>query len=83
MSIRVRPGAHSTRVGGLFDGALVVRVAARAENGRATEAALVALASALGVRRRDVQTVSGAVHRTKVVEIPDHAASAYRELTSS
>jgi uncharacterized protein len=67
----------------LFGGALVVRVAARAESGRATEAALVALASALGVRRRDVQIVNGAVHRTKVVEIPDRAASAYRDLTST
>jgi uncharacterized protein YggU (UPF0235/DUF167 family) len=79
--IRVRPGSRTTHVGGSFDGALVVRVAAPAENGRATEAALVAVASALGVRRREVALVTGATSRTKVVEIPDDAEAAYRDLT--
>jgi uncharacterized protein YggU (UPF0235/DUF167 family) len=79
--IRVRPGSRTTQVGGSFDGALVVKVTAPAENGRATEAALVALASALGVRRRDVDLVTGATSRTKIVEIPEDAEAAYRELT--
>lgn len=79
VTIRVRPGASRTEVGGAFDGALVVRVAVPAEGGRATEAALTALAAALGVRRREVRLVTGATHRTKVVEIPDHAADAYRD----
>jgi uncharacterized protein YggU (UPF0235/DUF167 family) len=61
----------------------VVRVTARAENGRATEAALLALASALGVQRREVTLAIGTTHRTKVVEIPDHAARTYRDLSSS
>lgn len=69
VSIRVRPGSGRTRVGGDHDGALVVRVAARAVDGRATEAALVALAAAVGVRRRQVRLVTGATSRTKVVEI--------------
>lgn len=83
MPIRVRPGSRTTHVGGSFDGALVVKVAARAEGGRATEAALVALASALGVRRRDVALVSGATSRAKLVEIPDPAAAAYHALTAA
>jgi uncharacterized protein YggU (UPF0235/DUF167 family) len=81
--IRVQPGTRRTLVGGSFDGALIVRVAARAEKGRATEAALAALASALGVRRRDVSLVAGATSRTKLVDIPDHAGRAYRDLVSS
>lgn len=80
VSIRVKPGARRTEVGGSFDGALVVRVAARAEGGRATEAALVALASALGVPRREVSLVTGATHRTKLVEIPDDVSAAYHDL---
>jgi uncharacterized protein YggU (UPF0235/DUF167 family) len=83
VSIRVRPGSRTTQVGGSFDGALVVRVAAPAENGRATEAALVAIASALGVRRRDVDLVTGATSRTKIVEIPDHAVAAYQHLAEA
>lgn len=69
VTIRVKPGASRTRVGGDHAGALVVAVTARAVDGKATEAALAALAEAVGVRRRDVTLVTGAAHRTKVVEI--------------
>jgi len=44
-------------------------VCAPAVDGRATEAALKAVASAFGVRRGDVRLVSGATARDKVVEI--------------
>jgi uncharacterized protein YggU (UPF0235/DUF167 family) len=76
VTIRVRPGSGRTVVGGSHDGALVVRVGERAVDGRATEAALTALASALGLRRREVELVTGATSRTKVVEIPDASAAA-------
>ena len=69
LTIRVRPGSARPRVAGDHDGALVVAVSARAVDGKATEAALAALAAALGVRRRDVRLVSGATSRTKVAEI--------------
>jgi len=65
----VRPGSARTRVGGRHDGALVVRVSARAVEGRATEAALAAVAAAFGVRRRQVTLVSGATSRTKVLDV--------------
>jgi uncharacterized protein YggU (UPF0235/DUF167 family) len=67
--VRVRPGASRTRVGGRHGEALVVAVSARAVDGKATEAALQAVAEALGVRRREVRLVVGATSRTKVVEI--------------
>ncbi|MGY1747175.1 DUF167 domain-containing protein [Blastococcus sp. SYSU D00695] len=76
VAIRVRPGAGRTAVGGAHDGALVVRVGAPAVDGRATEAALVAVAEALGLRRREVALVTGATSRTKVVEVPDGCAEA-------
>jgi uncharacterized protein YggU (UPF0235/DUF167 family) len=56
-------------VGGEHANALVVAVQARAVKGAATDAALRALAGALGVRRQDVRLVSGASGRTKVVEV--------------
>jgi uncharacterized protein len=49
--------------------ALVVSVTARAVDGKATEAALRAVAAAFDVRRRDVSLVTGAASRDKVVEI--------------
>jgi len=69
IGIRVRPGASRTRVRGEHDGALVVRVAARAAEGRATEAALAAVADAFGVRRSAVTLVTGRTSRSKVVHI--------------
>jgi uncharacterized protein YggU (UPF0235/DUF167 family) len=47
----------------------VVRVSARAVDGKATESALAAVADAFGVRRGAVRLVSGASSRTKVVDI--------------
>ena len=65
----MHPGAKRAVVGGSHDGALVVRVVARAVDGAATTAVLRALAAAFTVRARDVRLVKGASSRTKVVEI--------------
>jgi uncharacterized protein YggU (UPF0235/DUF167 family) len=82
VTIRVKPGAGRTVVGGRYDDALVVRVSERAVDGKATDAALRALADALGVRRADVRLVTGATSRTKVVEIDNagDAAERFRDL---
>jgi uncharacterized protein (TIGR00251 family) len=69
VAIRVTPGASRTRVGGSRGDALVVRVTARAVDGRATQAALRAVAEAFGVPARDVRLVRGATSRDKVVEV--------------
>jgi uncharacterized protein YggU (UPF0235/DUF167 family) len=69
ITIRVRPGSAHPGIGGEQAGALVVRVSARAVDGKATEAALAAVAGAFGVRRGDVTLVSGASSRTKIIDI--------------
>jgi len=69
VTIRVRPGSARPGVGGEHDGALVVRVRARAVDGRATAAALTAVAAAFGVRPGAVTLVAGATSRTKVVNV--------------
>jgi len=71
VEIRVKPGAARTAVGGDYDGRLVVTVQARAIEGQATEAALSALAKALGVRRRNLTLLRGVRSRDKVVGIDD------------
>jgi hypothetical protein len=71
--VRVKPGASRTQVGGRYDGpsgaALVVAVAARAVEGQATKAVLVAVADALGVRRSAITLVHGTTSRDKLLEV--------------
>jgi uncharacterized protein len=69
VAIRVKPGSARPKVGGRHGDAIVVAVSPRAVDGKATEAALRAVADAFGVRRRDVTLVAGATSRDKVVEI--------------
>lgn len=75
MVIRVQPRAKRPGVVRCADGGWTVRVVEPAEHGRATEAALRALADALGVRRAALRLVTGARSRTKLVEVesPDGA----------
>ncbi|HWG25757.1 DUF167 domain-containing protein [Actinospica sp.] len=74
--IRVKPGSARARVGGSYGdkGALVVAVTERAVDGRATAAALRAVAAALGVRRSAVSLHSGATSRDKVLLVEDPPA---------
>lgn len=71
LAIRVKPGAGRAKVGGTYgaEGALVVAVTERAVDGRATAAALKALAQALDMPRSAVSLLVGAASRDKVVEI--------------
>ena len=71
MTVRVRPGASRTRVGGRWgaEEVLGVSVAARAVDGAATAAVRAAVAEAFGVRGRDVTLVAGERSRTKVLEV--------------
>ena len=73
--IRVRPGASGTKVGGRYNGpygpALTVAVTEPAVEGRATEAAIRAVAKALGLRPADVTVQLGAAHRDKLLAVAD------------
>jgi len=92
LAIHVHPGAARTRVGHGGGGsdaglpgpgaALDVWVTARAVEGQATEAALQALADAIGVRRRAVRLVTGARSRIKIVEIDDPPADLAERLAA-
>lgn len=72
-AIRVKPGAKRTRVGGQYPGpkgpALIVAVSAPAVEGKANDAVSSALAEAFAVRKRDIEVVSGARSRDKIVQV--------------
>lgn len=75
VSVRVKPGASRTKVGGQYgEGSagqvvLTVFVAQRAVDGAATEAVLKAVAKAFGLRRAEVDLVRGRTSRSKVLEL--------------
>jgi len=69
VEIHVRPSSSTTVVGGEHDGALVVRVVEPADSGRATAAALRAIAKAVAVSPRSVTLVRGATGRRKLIDI--------------
>jgi uncharacterized protein YggU (UPF0235/DUF167 family) len=78
VAIRVRPGSSRTAVGGRYEGpygpALVVAVQAPAVDGRATDAAVRAVAEALRIRPRGITIRAGQTSRDKLLEIADPPA---------
>ena len=74
LEIRVRPGSARPGVGGAHAGRMLVAVHERAVDGKATQAALTALAGALGVPARRVRLVRGAASRDKLVEVDTDGA---------
>ena len=65
LPVRAQPGARKAGVQGEQAGALKVAVTAPPEDGRANQALVEALRAALGVKRSQVELVSGQASRDK------------------
>jgi len=76
ITIRVKPGSSRARVGGSYGdtGALVVSVHAQPVDDGANAAVTAAVASALGVRKADVDLAGGHTGRTKILAIETNDA---------
>jgi uncharacterized protein YggU (UPF0235/DUF167 family) len=75
-AVRVTPRASANGLGGVRDGALLVRVTAAPAEGAANEAVAKLLARALDVPPSEVRLESGHAARTKRVSVPVAAAPA-------
>jgi uncharacterized protein (TIGR00251 family) len=82
VEIKVVPGAARSQVAGLRDGALLVRVAAPPEKGKANEELRDCLARALGIPKSAIELVAGASSRRKRVSVPAEAEAMLRELAA-
>jgi len=69
LKVRVNPRAKRNAVTKTTDGSLKVYVTAPPEDGRANEAVVEAIAEWLGVKRQQVEIVTGATSRNKVVRV--------------
>lgn len=67
LSLKVTPGAKRNFVGGFHDGALKISVTQSAEKGRANKEVLKLLAQAIGVKKSQLQLISGETSRLKKV----------------
>jgi len=68
-AVRVQPRARRNAVAGLKGDALKVCVTAPPEDGRANEALIELLAETLDVKRRQIEILTGATSRDKVVRV--------------
>ena len=69
IDLRVIPKSPRTKIDGVRDGRLLVRVTAPPVDDAANEAVVELLARALDVPRRSIRIVSGATARNKTVEV--------------
>jgi len=67
--VRATPRARESRIVGVREGALVVRLAAPPVDGAANADLVATLAAALAVAKRDVQLIRGEGSRAKLVEV--------------
>ena len=65
LPVRAQPGARRAGVQGEQNGALKVAVTAPPEDGRANQAITEVLRDWLGLKRSQVELVSGATHRKR------------------
>jgi uncharacterized protein (TIGR00251 family) len=68
-AVRLSPRSATTRVDGVVEGVLRIRVAAPAVEGAANTALVRLLADELGLAIRDVRIVAGAKSRQKLVMV--------------
>jgi uncharacterized protein YggU (UPF0235/DUF167 family) len=80
-SVRVTPRAAANAVGGVRNGALLVRVTAPPVEGKANDAVIALVAKALALPRSAVRVEHGAATRTKRVSVPRSATAALDRLT--
>lgn len=69
LSAKIVPGSSSTRICGLLDGMLKVKVAAPPEKGKANQCLLRFLTKELGLKKNAVSLISGKTSPVKHVRI--------------
>ncbi|MCW1382310.1 DUF167 domain-containing protein [Novosphingobium sp. KCTC 2891] len=72
LAVRVTPGARVEGIA-IEDGRVAVKVRAKPEDGKATDAVLALVAQALGVAASKVELLRGATSREKLLRVPPAA----------
>lgn len=78
ISIRAQPGARREGVCGVHAGRLKVAIAAPPDKGKANEAIIRVMASALGLKRSQLAITSGQTSRDKTLQVEGTAVADVR-----
>jgi uncharacterized protein (TIGR00251 family) len=76
LKVKAFPKAGRNQIVGVRNGELVVRVQAPASKGEANKELVRYLAKALSISKSEIEIVSGAASRHKVIDLPRTAESA-------
>jgi uncharacterized protein (TIGR00251 family) len=79
LPVRAQPGARSSGIRGVHDGALRVSVTQAAEKGKANKALLGVVAEALGLRKSQIVLISGTTAARKRFLVRDVSEEQLRQ----
>jgi uncharacterized protein (TIGR00251 family) len=79
LKVKAFPKAGRNQIVGVRNGELVIRVRAPASKGEANKELVRYLAKALSISKSEIEIVSGATSRHKVIDLPRTAESALEE----
>lgn len=67
--VKVVPGASKTRFAGLYDNMVKIRISAAPEKGKANKELIAFLAKQLGLKKNDIEILSGTTSPVKKIHI--------------
>lgn len=73
--LKIVPGSSRTSIEGELDGMLKMKVAAAPEKGKANKEVVAFLAKRLGIRKNDIEILSGHTNPVKRIQIKGVGAS--------
>ncbi len=65
ITVKVVPASSKTALAGILDGALKVKIAAQPEKGKANRQLIEFMASALGIKKKDITITAGQTNPLK------------------
>jgi uncharacterized protein (TIGR00251 family) len=67
--VKVVPGSSKTQISGILGEMLKIKIAAPPEKGKANQSLIAFLAKKLGVRKNDIEIVTGKTNPVKILRI--------------
>ena len=71
--LKIVPGSSRDSISGILDGALKIKISAAPEKGKANKAVIAFLAKKLGLKKNDIEIVSGMTSPVKTVRVKNIA----------